>query len=112
MSHGAELARRVGEQIRLLRLDRGWTQQQLAQRTGLAQQNLSSYERGEAKPRLDTLARILDALDGEVSLVPRQPPIAGDAKTADLGSTALLELVDRRIEQMLEEERRLAERSG
>ncbi len=36
----------LGERIREFRLKRGWTQQQLAERVGVQQKQISSYERG------------------------------------------------------------------
>jgi transcriptional regulator with XRE-family HTH domain len=62
----SELARTIGHEIRRLRTDEGLTQHELAERSGVLQQNLSLYERGLAVPRLDTLERNLDSLDAEV----------------------------------------------
>lgn len=112
MSQGTELARQIGSQIRSLRHGRGWTQRQLAERTGLAQQNLSAYERGEARPRLSTLARILAALDAEVRIVARQPPIVGTEEGSVLSPEALQAFIDRRIERALDQQRRRPGRTG
>jgi transcriptional regulator with XRE-family HTH domain len=51
----------LGEEIRRLRLEKKWTQQELGSRTGLGR-NVSSYETGHLKPSLKTLKRFADAL--------------------------------------------------
>jgi transcriptional regulator with XRE-family HTH domain len=90
----------VGRRIRELRRERGWSQRRLGKEAGVVQQNLSLYERGLADPRLETLARLADALDADVRIVPR-------TTTADepLTIARLLEYVDRQIERTLERDR-------
>jgi HTH-type transcriptional regulator / antitoxin HipB len=106
---GSKLAQQVGAQIRRLRRERGWSQQELSQRAGLVQQNLSAYERGAAKPRLDTLSHILDALGAEIRVVRRRGPDFEDGPAAGLSIEDLLAYVDRQVEKGLAERRR---RSG
>lgn len=48
--------------IRLLRVHRRLTQQQLADRAGVGQTSLSRWERGDCAPRPENLERLLDAL--------------------------------------------------
>ena len=53
-----------GERIRAARVDRGWTQQELAARFGCSQQNISDIERGKISidlPSLERMARVLNA---------------------------------------------------
>lgn len=53
----------LGDRLRSLRQERGWTQADLAQRVGIGQQVLSGYETGRRTPSLETtlaLARTLD----------------------------------------------------
>ncbi len=52
------LARRLRE----LRLKRGWSQQALAERVGLRQKQISSYERGTHTPSIGTLIALAKAL--------------------------------------------------
>lgn len=54
---------RFGANVRQARLDHGWTQEDLAQETGLATVQVSRIERGTREIRLTTLIRLLDALD-------------------------------------------------
>ena len=57
--------KRIGERIALLRMARGLSQQQLAEKTGLAQQNIARVENGKYSSRLDTLAVIAEALGSQ-----------------------------------------------
>ena len=52
----------IGEKIRTVRKDAGLTQTQLAERMGTTQQAVYMYERGENSPRIDTVAKIAEAL--------------------------------------------------
>lgn len=54
---------RFGENVRLARHQRGWTQEDLAGETGLAVVQVSRIERGKREIRLTTLLRLLDGLD-------------------------------------------------
>jgi DNA-binding Xre family transcriptional regulator len=58
----AEL-RRFGANVRAARVARGWTQEELAHRTGLASVQVSRIERGKREVRLSTLLRLVRALD-------------------------------------------------
>ena len=54
---------RFGQNVRQARLARGWTQEDLADRTGLATVQVSRIERGRREVRLTTLVRLVRALD-------------------------------------------------
>jgi transcriptional regulator with XRE-family HTH domain len=54
---------RFGANVRAARLERGWTQEDLAHKTGLASVQVSRIERGRREVRLTTLLRLLRALD-------------------------------------------------
>jgi len=49
--------------VRKARLSRGWTQEDLAEKTGLATVQVSRIERGKREVRLTTLVRLVRALD-------------------------------------------------
>ena len=53
----------LGHNIRALRLEKGWTQEQLADRAGLASVQISRVERGAREIRLTTLVRLIEALE-------------------------------------------------
>jgi transcriptional regulator with XRE-family HTH domain len=61
----AEMALTVATRARALRLARGWTQQELAERAGLAIDTLRRFERtGKiALERLLMIAKVLDAIE-------------------------------------------------
>lgn len=46
------------ENIRQLRLERGMTQEQVAEKIGMTRQALSSYESGRTRPDIDTLIKL------------------------------------------------------
>jgi len=58
----------------------GLTQQKLAERSGIAQGDISKIERGEANPSLKTLKRLATAMD--MKLVLEFEPMDANALTA------------------------------
>lgn len=46
----------IGEKIKTLRKERGWSQGELAEKLGVKPQNISRYEKGRVQPREATLA--------------------------------------------------------
>ncbi|HZK73911.1 MAG TPA: helix-turn-helix transcriptional regulator [Clostridia bacterium] len=52
-----------GENVRRARHERGWTQEDLSGKTGLATVQISRIERGKREIRLGTLIRLLNAFD-------------------------------------------------
>ena len=56
----------LGKALATLRKERRLTQTELAQRAEVSRANLSCYESGSIKPKVETLDRILDALDVDV----------------------------------------------
>jgi DNA-binding XRE family transcriptional regulator len=59
------------EVILVRRLELGLTQEQLSQRSGVAQAEISRIERGRKTPNLDTYARLAAALN--LDLIARRP---------------------------------------
>ena len=49
-----------GEKLQGLRRQRGWSQEQLADRVGVSRQALSKWERGAAKPDIDYVLKLCD----------------------------------------------------
>ncbi len=58
-----EALARFGQNVRATRLARGWTQEELAHRSGLATVQISRIERGRREVRITTLLRLMKALD-------------------------------------------------
>jgi transcriptional regulator with XRE-family HTH domain len=81
----------LGQQIRDLRLTRGWTLAELARRAGTSAPTLHKYENGWDRFELDTLRRIGAALGArlEVQLIPAaaQPATARRPSTKALVRT-------------------------
>ena len=63
----------LGRLLRDARKAKGLSQSALAERVGLAQPKVSSVERGVLNVRVDTLLRLLAALDLELALRRRNP---------------------------------------
>lgn len=60
---------RVGKTIRELRLARGWTQEELAERANLHSTYVGGIERGERNVSLDNLIKIARALREHPSIL-------------------------------------------
>jgi transcriptional regulator with XRE-family HTH domain len=56
----------IGRAIRALRVERHWSQRDLARRARTTSALLSSYERGRKLPSLPSLGRLLDALGADL----------------------------------------------
>jgi transcriptional regulator with XRE-family HTH domain len=52
----------VGDKVRDLRKERGWSQQELADRAGISMQTVSNLETGRHVPEIATLSKIAGAL--------------------------------------------------
>lgn len=64
---------RLGKRIRQLRLKKGWTQEQLAERTNRHWTYIGGIERGERNVTLQVIADIARALGVEIqALFPRE----------------------------------------
>lgn len=51
----------IGRRIALARKSRGWTQEDLGERSGHHKQSISEWERGNRTPQIDTLGKLADA---------------------------------------------------
>lgn len=63
------LLQQFGENVRRARHARGWTQEDLYAKTGLAVVQVSRIERGKREIRLSTLIRLLDGFDAPPELL-------------------------------------------
>lgn len=64
----ARLAFELGERVRGLREDRGWSQRDLALMTGMSQPAIARFEAGGTTPTLPILERIAHAFDTTLSI--------------------------------------------
>jgi predicted XRE-type DNA-binding protein len=67
---------RLGAEFSLLRKETGLTQDELADRTGIDQAEISRIERGAGNATEDTLARIAQELGAEIAVVRRGKRVA------------------------------------
>jgi transcriptional regulator with XRE-family HTH domain len=79
----------IGQAIRSLREDKGWSQEMLALEAGMATSHLSRIERGERRlptSRLDSLAAALGTSSATVYALAEglQPPRASPSEGGDL----------------------------
>lgn len=65
-----DLAKYIGMQVRLRRIQCGMTQKQLEEATGIRQATLSLLEKGEVDVRLSTLAMLRTALALDIKIEP------------------------------------------
>lgn len=92
----------IGQRVLAKRERCGWTQQDLADRSGIARANIARLEAGKHAPKLDTLRRIALALTLEVSDLLKAPsnrPGAEDSQWVESGTgewSAALEQEDRK----------------
>ena len=53
----------IGANIKAARTQKNWTQQTLAEKSGMTNTQISAYERGKKAPTLDSLATLSSALE-------------------------------------------------
>ena len=58
-----DMRKLVGDNCARIRRAHGWTQEQLAERSGLSQQYISGLERGRRNPTIVTIYEIASALE-------------------------------------------------
>jgi transcriptional regulator with XRE-family HTH domain len=87
----------LGERVKQLRKEAGWSQGDLGGRIGTDSQRVSRYENGRITPSVDALVRIAEALDVSIDYLlvedaPRRPLHVADAdlaaRLADLAELA------------------------
>ena len=64
------ITQRLGDQVRAMRLNRGYKQAELAKLAGVTRQKLIEIERGSPSVSLNAYARVIAALGSEIKLVP------------------------------------------
>jgi len=79
-----DMRRLVGRNVKRVRLDKGLTQEQFAERSGFTQQYLSDLERGRRNPTVVSLFELSQALgvDPVTLVTPDEEALAGDAQRA------------------------------
>lgn len=96
---------RVAKRVKQLRLQRGWSQEQLAERVGTSAKHISSIERAGTNIGLDGLAAIADELGVDVADLIRN--YSGGGSTIVSFARHDLE----RVEEVMEEALRIVARA-
>lgn len=66
----ATITQRLGDQVRAMRLNRGYKQAELADLAGVTRQKLIEIEQGSPSVSMNAYARVIAALGSEIKLVP------------------------------------------
>ncbi len=90
----------LGERIKRLRLDRGWSQAQLGQKLAVHQKQVSGYERDVHVPSTELLVRLAEALDVTLDYL-----VSGSR-----GESERIEVADRELLRHMEAIDKLPER--
>ncbi|MBO0492919.1 helix-turn-helix domain-containing protein [Pseudomonas sp. Marseille-Q1929] len=64
------ITQRLGDQVRAMRLNRGYKQAELAKLAGVTRQKLIEIEQGSPSVSMNAYARVIAALGSELKLVP------------------------------------------
>lgn len=67
------LAWSIGQKIRAARERKDWTQEELAEQTGIARANIARLESGQYVPKIKTIKRVAEALNLDVADLIRMP---------------------------------------
>jgi transcriptional regulator with XRE-family HTH domain len=67
LKESSSLREKFGNRIRILRAERGLTQEQLAERAAISVDFLSLIERGKNSPSFENLDELADSLDATVA---------------------------------------------
>jgi transcriptional regulator with XRE-family HTH domain len=70
--------------LAILRLSRGWSQDQVARAAGLTNSAISEYERGKKVPELRSLRKIVAALGYRLSAIERTEDFLADLRAEGL----------------------------
>jgi transcriptional regulator with XRE-family HTH domain len=92
------------ETLREFRRQKGWSQKDLANESGVGQDTISGIEKGRHEPRPSTLRKLADALEVEVADFFREPavPLGEAPRGAGQTSTRTTEEFDRTLARILE----------
>ena len=78
MQNFVRIPRDLGHAVRQARLEKNWTQSDLATRSGVWQETISKVEAGRGGTKLETILALLAALDLELLVRTRSKGSASD----------------------------------
>jgi transcriptional regulator with XRE-family HTH domain len=85
----------LGQRIARLRKERGYTQVELAEKTGIVQAIISDYERGKLRPHPEMLARLATVLQVSADEILGLAPPQKNGSTVNRRFLRRLHLVDK-----------------
>ncbi len=112
----------LGLALAVLRLIRGWSQEELSKASGIRSGSISDYERNRMVPGLKTLQRLMNAMDYPLSLLSQtqrfieslrsEAMLSGEAKGKFPGPEMIAspQLLQREVEQVSAEAGRVVTR--
>lgn len=83
----------LGRRIRDIRKAKGWTQEALGSRADISYKFIGEIERGQQNPSLDTLVKIADALEVELSELLRFNEGVPGRKELESGVTKIIKVI-------------------
>lgn len=63
------IRQKIGKQVHALRMRKGWSEEELAEKSGLRAGNIYSIEAGRYAVNVDVLQRLAETLGAEVGLI-------------------------------------------
>jgi DNA-binding XRE family transcriptional regulator len=87
----------IGCRIKHIRMKKGFTQEQLAEKIDINSKYLSSIERGKENPTLNTLIKLSESLDVNLNNIFYQVEIEDPAKRKSLINSILNEASDEQL---------------
>jgi transcriptional regulator with XRE-family HTH domain len=73
----------IADEVLRLRIEKGWSQAELAERAGTKQANISRLESGLSNPSINFLRKVAKALDAAISIRLEKTPITEIYITTD-----------------------------
>lgn len=64
-----DIRQKIGKQVHALRMRKGWSEAELAEKSGLRAGNVHSIEAGRYAVNVDVLQRLAESLGAEVGLI-------------------------------------------
>lgn len=92
----------IGKRIRQLRIERGWSQAMLAEKSGVEPSNISHIERAATKLSLPTLVNISNAFEVTLDEIVYESLIKNDHITCDIINELLADCSTKEISAIIE----------
>lgn len=92
----------IGKRIRQLRIDHGWSQAMLAEKSGVEPSDISHIERAATKLSLPTLINISNALEVTLDEIVYESLIKNEHITSDIINELLADCTSKEISAIIE----------